>query len=46
MPVTFATESLGRPEAAAGRNTFPGIDANSVFEVITSATTVAILLEL
>src|SRR5450756_961453 len=39
--VTFTTESLGSPVAAAGRKTFPGIVAKSVLDVITTATTVA-----
>ena len=30
-------ESLGRPEATAGRNTLPGITARVVFEVMTAA---------
>src|SRR5580704_14975187 len=35
--VTLTTESLGRPEAAAGRNTLPGIAARAVLEVMTAA---------
>jgi hypothetical protein len=31
-----STESLGRPEATAGRNTVPGIAARVVFEVMTA----------
>jgi hypothetical protein len=39
--VTFTTESLGSPVTAAVRITLPGIDAKSVLDVITTATTVA-----
>jgi hypothetical protein len=31
------TESLGRPETAAGRNTLPGMAARAVFDVMTAA---------
>src|SRR2546423_3619243 len=33
----LTTESLGRPEAAAGRNTLPGITARAVLDVMTAA---------
>lgn len=39
--VTSTTESRGRPLAADGRKTFPGIAARSVFDVMTTARTVA-----
>ncbi|HZR50975.1 MAG TPA: NUDIX hydrolase [Streptosporangiaceae bacterium] len=35
--VMFTTESLGRPEAIAGRNTLPGIAARAVLDVMTAA---------
>src|ERR1700685_974720 len=35
--VTLTTESLGRPEMAAGRNTLPGMAAKAVLEVMTAA---------
>ena len=35
--VTLTTESLGRPEMAAGRNTLPGMVARAVLEVMTAA---------
>lgn len=38
--VTSATESRGRPVAAAGTKTLPGVVASRVFEVITAATVV------
>ena len=38
--VTLTTESRGRPVAAAGTKTLPGIVASLVFEVITAATVV------
>lgn len=40
IAVTLTTESRGRPDAAAGKNTFPGIAARAVLDVITAATTV------
>jgi len=36
----LTTESFGRPVAAAGIKTLPGIVASLVFEVITAATVV------
>jgi len=38
--VTLTTESLGRPEEAAGRKTLPGMAARPVLEVITAASVV------
>ena len=38
--MTLTTESRGRPVAAAGTKTLPGIVASRVFEVITAATVV------
>src|ERR1700726_2763565 len=38
--VTLTTESRDRPDAAAGRNTLPGMAARPVLEVITAATVV------
>src|ERR1035438_7059501 len=35
--VTLTTESLGRPEMAAGRKTLPGMVARAVLEVMTAA---------
>jgi hypothetical protein len=35
--VTVTTESLGRPETAAGRKTLPGIAARAVLEEMTAA---------
>src|ERR1700730_223787 len=35
--VTLTTESLGRPETAAGTKTLPGMAASAVFEVMTAA---------
>src|SRR6202035_1460999 len=35
--VTLTTESLGRPETAAGTKTLPGMAARAVFDVITAA---------
>src|SRR5690625_2143799 len=44
--VTLSTESLGNTVAEAGRNTFPGITARLVFDVITAVSTVASRLSL
>jgi hypothetical protein len=38
--VTLTTVSRGRPDAAAGRKTLPGMAARLVFVVITAATVV------
>src|SRR5690348_11063164 len=38
--MALTTESLGRPEAAAGRNTLPGMAARPVLDVITAASVV------
>ena len=38
--MTLTTESLGRPVADDGKNTFPGSVASEVFEVTTTAITV------
>jgi hypothetical protein len=35
--VTLMTESLGRPETAAGRKTLPGMAARAVLDVMTAA---------
>ena len=34
--MTLITESLGRPETAAGRKTFPGMAARAVLDVMTA----------
>src|SRR5262249_43776100 len=38
--VTLTTESLGRPDVAAGRKTLPGMAARPVLEVMTAASVV------
>jgi hypothetical protein len=38
--VTLTTESVGRPETAAGRKTLPGMAAKVVLDVMTAAMTV------
>jgi len=44
--VTLTTESLGNPVTEAGRNTYPGMTARLVFDVITAVSTVASRLSL